>query len=240
MNILVVYVCVSKGRHSKHLAERFIASYHKFRAGFNHNLLVVLNGFSPPESLRAVFTNTPHWCLNRYNTGWDIGAYQEVAQCIKSDLMVCLGESVYFHRTDWLLRLMEACEIYGKGMYGFLSSYQLAPHLNTTAFACSPELIRSYPINVLSKGDRYQFEHGAHSLWRRVENDGRPAVFVTWDGVWPRKTWRYPQNILCRGDQTNLLAWCNHTDNYASAPPHMKDRLAKLADGELKVQLAKP
>lgn len=237
MKMLVVYICVSKGRQSKYYAERFISSYHKFRPGFNHELLVVFNGQRPPTELQNAFAGYPKSSYIRDNSGFDIGAYQDVAEKWNPDLMLCLGESVYFHRPEWLLRLAEAYEQHGPGMYGLLSSYQLQPHLNTTAFACSPGLIRSYPLFAATKGDRYHFEHGAHALWRRVAAVGAYAVkFVTWDGEWDLEDWRKPDNILCRGDQSNLLAFCNHSDNFARAQGDTKRRLADLADGKIKVK----
>lgn len=133
-------------------------------------------------------------------------------------MLVCLGESVHFHRAGWLARMVDVWRRLGSGMYGFWSSNLVRPHLNTTGFVVDPVLLRLYRNKVVTKTDRYQFEHGRYAFWKRVRLMGKPVRLVTWDGDWPPERWRQPANILWRGDQSNCLAYCSHTDNYLAAP----------------------
>ncbi|WP_460374448.1 hypothetical protein, partial [Staphylococcus aureus] len=88
-------------------------------------------------------------------------------------LIVCLGESVYAHRRGWLKMLNNAWAEFGPGMYGVYSSNLVTPHLNTTAFACDPGLLKAWPEIVRTKEQRYDFDHGSNSFWRRVAVLGR-------------------------------------------------------------------
>jgi hypothetical protein len=114
-------------------------------------------------------------------------------------------------------------------MYGLFSSHLARAHMNTTAFAVDPRYLLGH-AKVTNHRERYEFEHGERALWRRLANFNIPTLFVTWDGVWKPRQWRYPQNILWRGDQSNLLCWCNHTDRYAAAPPETKRNWEAGAD----------
>jgi hypothetical protein len=137
--------------------------------------------------------------------------------------MVCLGQSVHFHRHGWLERIVRAWEQFGPGMYGFLSSFLVRPHLQTTAFATSPQFLQDYPVKVVTKADRYEFEHGRFSFMNRLEVRRKPVKLVTFDGVYSKPMWRSPNNILWKGDQSNCLVWCNHTEDYAKATQKTKD-----------------
>jgi hypothetical protein len=230
VKIGIAYICVTKGKHSKAFAQRFIESYQRFPAGEKHELIVVFNGGHPDKELGKIFDSVPHGFHERSNLGWDIGAYQEVASRLDVDLMVCLGESIYFHRSGWLSRLCEARSRYGPGMFGSFASYLVRPHINTTGFAVSPEYLRGWPVLVRNKRDRYEFEHGENSFWGGLKAIGRPVKLVTWDGSWDWQDWRKPQNILWRGDQSNCLTFCVHCDRYYHATPKVKETWQQGAD----------
>jgi len=232
----LVYICVSLGRRSMEYAQRFATTYRRFPADWEHELVVVFNGGPARRELRNVFEPVPHGHHERPNTGWDIGAYQDVASRIDPDLMLCFGEATYFHRRGWLARYAQAFKIHGPGMYGAYSSYLVSPHLNTTSFACSPALIRQYPVRCKDRRDRYEFEHGSASLWRRVATQGFAAKLVTWDGERDMPEWRTPPNILWRGDQSNCLTWCQHTDRYNEVNQETRERWADGADGKAVIQ----
>lgn len=179
--------------------------------------------FSPMKPMFLPRTN---------DEGFDLSGYMEVARGIGKDFdaLLCLGESVYFHREGWMKRLVEAWEKHGPGMYGPLASHNVRAHLNTTAFMCPPSLLLDYPVIKWTRSARYEFEHGTQSLWRRTRAKGLPVMFVTWDGEWPPGKWREPKDILWRGSQKNLLLFCNHTERWFHATPQQKHRWSENAD----------
>lgn len=225
----VAYTCVSQGASSDTHAQRFVDSYRRNPGGLAHKLVIICNGGGLPSYLEKIFRQIDCSLFLRSNDGWDIGGYLELAKSTKTDLLVCLGESVYFHRPGWLIRIGAAWKTYGPGMYGCFSSFQTSAHLNTSAFACSPELMRDYPT-VKTHEQRYAFEHSLKALWRRLAARNKATVLVTWDGVYEKHRWRHPANILWRGDQSNCLVFCNHTDRYAKAAAQDRRRWEAAAD----------
>lgn len=231
MKILLCYIAVTRGRNTHELAARFVGTYCQFPPLVEHETVVACNGGPLPFETHALFTPLSNVQFKpRVNDrGWDISAYQDIAKETDAEMILCLGESCYFHRAGWMVPLVEAWRHYGPGIYGFWSSYSVRPHLNTTGFAIAPEDLRAYP-RVREKQDRYDFEHGFTSIWRRLYAKDKPAMLVTWDGVYPPLMWRYPKNILWRGDQRNCLLWCGHTERYANADTARKQRWANNAD----------
>lgn len=228
--VLVVYIAVVQNPLLVSHASHFVDTFASFPSNASHHLLVVSNGGHLPPKMKDIFKPIPHEFYPRTNDGgWDVSAYIEIARRFHSDLQVCLGESVYFHREGWLSRLMECFNQHGPGMYGFLSSYLVRPHLNTTAFAVSPAYLRDYPWPS-DRLARYAFEHGEKSLWRRIAFSGGATKLVTWDGCWQSQDWRKPDNILWRGDQSNCLVHCNHTDKFISATQPVRERWTRHAD----------
>lgn len=172
---------------------------------------------------------SPHIFPRQNDDGFDLHGYQDVARKFKCDMLVCLGESVYAWKENWLVPIVEAWKRYGPGMYGFFSSFLVRPHLNTTAFAIDPVFLMGWPT-ITTHYSRYQAEHGKYSLWKHLAEFKRPTKLVTWDGVYDPPQWRYPKNILWRGDQSNCLLRCNHLDRYDAAEPETRKRWAYSAD----------
>lgn len=237
MKICLCYLCVTHGRISHEFAARFAATYHEYPPGVEHDTLVICNGGPLKSDLSSMFFSMSPMLWPRANDGgWDISAYMAAARgpCAGYDMMLCLGESNYFHRQGWLKRIADAWQKYGPGMYGPYSSNAVRAHLNTTAFASAPGMIAKYPAQVTNRAERYQFEHGERSFWRRLSAQGRPVRLVTWDGEWEPRLWRFPQNILWRGDQTNCLMWCNHSDGYSNANLQTKKSWMRNSDQAFK------
>ena len=231
----LVYIYVPGGQNSDTFAQRFVSSYQQFPPGCEHDTIVACNGGQAPESLRQLFAAIPgtHF-YPRSNDGWDIGAYLELAKTISTPAMFCCGESVHFHRAGWMDRVAEAWNEHGPGMYGFFSSNLIRPHLQTTCFVAATKLLASYPHAVHDRAQRYEFEHGGRQpLWRHARLLGMETLLVTWDGVYRPMQWRSAPNILWRGDQSNCLLWCNHTDGYAIAPTHVRNSWGRWADRPL-------
>jgi hypothetical protein len=166
----------------------------------------------------------------------DIGAYLDASKQVETEAMLCMGGSTTVRRQGWMKRMAEAWDKHGPGFYGALSSYQVRPHFNTTGFWLSPEIIQMYPHKVVSTPDRYAFEHGDNCLWWLVHQQGIPVKLVTWCGEYDWPDWRRPDNISCRGDQSNCLCWFRINDafeHYRQHDPVSHNNLMYLTDAHL-------
>lgn len=233
MRIVLCYIAVTHGAQTENYASRFVATYHLHPPGIEHDTLIIGNGGPVSTALSLIFAGMGARVFPRCNDGgWDISAYLEAARgpCHDYELMLCCGESIYFHRAGWLKRMAEAWERHGPGMYGSLSSNLVRTHLNTTGFCCTPTALAEYREPVIDRKSRYAFEHGPQAFWRRVSRRGLPVKLVTWEGEYDPPQWRQPPDILWRGNQTNCLMWCQHTDRYRLAIPETQRRWARGAD----------
>jgi hypothetical protein len=229
-SVTVVYVCVCGVPEYRDKAMRFGMSYLKHPPRYPHQTLVLFNNGRPTPVVSSYLAGLGKYQSYQHsNAGWDIGALLAAYPMVKTDLLLFLGAHDYFHREGWLLKIADAYQNFGPGMYGCFSSYAVRPHLNTSAFAVSTFLLDLFRDRVMSKGERYEFEHGKTSLWRRVQACGLPTMLVTWDGVWPPERWREPRNILWDGDQSNCLVWDNHVDNYREEARQKSARRGELA-----------
>lgn len=232
MKITIAYIAVTNGPLTADYAARFVASHHEFPPGLEHETVVACNGGPLRTAEALIFSGLNAVLYPRSNEAWDIGAYLELAKglCRDSDMILCCGESVYFHRPGWLKRLADTWQKYGPGMYGTFASNMIRAHLQTTCFAAAPDLLRSYPPGFWRGNDRYAFEHGPNAFWRWCQKCGRPVRCVTWDGDWGPREWRNPPEILWRGTQTNCLMFSNHTEHYANAKLSVRQNWARGAD----------
>lgn len=236
MKIVLAYIAVCGGPITDDYIARFVTTWREYPPGVEHDTLVIANGGPLATSANLMLGEMGAKVFVRSNEGWDIQGYLDAARgpCVSYDVMLCLGESCYFHREGWLERLVNAWSRHGPGIYGPFSSNAVTGHLNTTAFMTSPKLLRQYPLKVSTRQERYAFEHGKASFWRRVSRQGNPAMLVTWDGEWEPWRWRMPRNVLWRGDQSNCLFWCNHADGYANANRATKAAWERSADQPFK------
>lgn len=233
MKIVLCYTAVTHGPITPDYCARFVASYLTFPPGVEHSTIVICNGGPLATNIGMMFSSLKAALFPRKNDeGYDLSGYVEAAKGPASDCdaMLCLGESIYFHRQDWLKRLVYAWEKYGPGMYGPFSSHNVRAHLNTSAFMTSPILLQEYPSSGWTRPARYEFEHGTQSFWRKTHYRGMPVRLVTWDGEWAPGMWRMPANILWRGDQSNLLLYCNHSERWFSANAQTRQRWSAKAD----------
>lgn len=231
MNIAIAYIAVSQGVVTADFASRFVATYQLFPAGEPHSLTILCNGGPLPTEIGMLFASVKCDFYPRVNDpGWDCSAYRDFASHTDADMLVCLGESIYFTQEGWLKRLADAWRKHGPGMYSPFSSHCVRAHLNTNAFAVPPKCLREYPYPTRNRAERYGMEHGENALWRWMHARSYPTMLVTWDGEWLPGQWRYPKNILCRGDQSNLLMRCSHTDRFDLAPISTKISMAKASD----------
>lgn len=221
MRIVATYIAVTGAPTTSDFITRFVGTWLQYPPGIDCELIVVCNGGELTQEQQLYFSPLPNVTFfPRDNSGRDLKGYIDCARCgaQSADMQLCLGESCYFHRPGAFRRLADAWEKRGPGMYGVFSSYAVSAHMNTTAFATSPAFLRAWPHPVETTPDRYRFEHDPkQSFWRWLAMSGKPTLLVTWDGMWQPQEWRYPNNILWRGDQSNCLMWCNHADRFRDA-----------------------
>lgn len=230
MKILICYVAVTNGPKTEDYSSRFVGSLVACPPGIDFELIVACNGGPLSMENALMFSPlTPKFFPRKNDDSWDIGAYQDVAYKFPCDMMVCLGESVYAHKENWMLPIVNAWAKYGAGMYGFLSSFLVRPHLNTTCFVIAPQFLKGWP-KVTTHKERYATEHGKFALWNRVAQFKKPTKFVTWTAAYDPPLWRYEDNILWRGNQSSLLLFCNHVDRYFAADPKTRSQWSYAAD----------
>ena len=237
MKCVVFYIAVTHGSLTAGFCARFAATWNQFPPGADCDLIVACQGGPLPMETALLFAGlNAHFWPRVNDEARDIGAYIEAAKTIARDydLMLCLGESVYFHRAGWLQRIIKSVQQHGPGMYGPFGTHVIRAHLQTTAFFCPPSFLREYPLKVTDKASRYQFEHGERALWRRLHARNVPVKLVTWDGDWSPGQWRLPKNCLWRGTQENLLMHCNHSEKYRDADDQRKANWQRSADRPFK------
>lgn len=230
--IAIVYVCpVERDELLKRGVARFIRTYATYTPEIEHSLHVVFNGPPATDADRELFAGIADEYHQHDNKGWDIGAFLRMANEVECDMLVCFGTYTYFTRAGWLERMTEAFEQLGDGLYGASASYECTPHIRTAGFWCNPELLLSYPRQVRTYADRYEFEHGDRSITRLARHLGVGCWLVTWDGIYDQKRWREPPDIYRRGDQSNALFFDRSFDMYEAFDPVLKSAYAALADG---------
>jgi hypothetical protein len=232
MKIGICYVCpVVKWKEYEPIAHRFLASYRAFPPGHAHEFHLILNGGEPNPELLNLFSDMNPVCHLHDNSGWDIGAFQKIASVVDCDLMLFLGANTHFRRTGWLRRLIDGYEMFGHGLYGPSASFEISPHIRTTAFMCAPELVRGWTGKISRQKDRHEFEVGPTSITAAAMRQGFPCVLVCWDGFYLQHEWRKAPNIFRRGDQSNCLMFDRHHEIYESSTSNQKIRLGRIADG---------
>lgn len=173
------------------LAANFVNTWLRYPPGAEHTFHVGANGGEASPIRRKRFEPLkPTWHQHN-NVGWDIGLYQQLAQIIDCDLMVCLGAHIQFNHPGWLARIVDSYVYHGPGLFGPWGTMYPNPHIRTTAFWCSPQLLQSYPVAVTSqRSSRYQFEHGRRSFTNHTLGLGLPCVMVTMRGCFPYPNWK--------------------------------------------------
>ena len=209
MNIICLYVYPNNGdARYRDYALEFIAGHNFYNAGVPHRNLVICN--SPvTDDTRLIFSDLPDCQLVEHdNSGYDIGAYQKGAREFPCDLMVFFGASTYFRHANWLTRMRDSFQKFGRRhLYGAMSHCggPVNAHIRTTAFWCAPELMNSYPHRVTEPHQRYPFEHGPENLTDWCLRRGGAPITVTHVGEYFLTQWYDIPGGYHNGAQEYLL-----------------------------------
>ena len=235
------YPTENYGSHHSFYADRFVVSYRQNPPLIDHPMIVISSGGRPNGTAVSQFSFIEGaQFIETDNEGWDCCNYVKASRQLSCDLMFCCGTPCYFKRPGWLRRISEVWNQFGPGMYGTLATYEhgpfwrngpINPHINTTGFAVPPSFLRSYPRRIVTREDRYAFEHGPDALFRQLQRAGLPVMLITWSGVYPIELWREPVNGYRSGDQSDCMTFWSHTDEYEIASPDLKARMKRASDG---------
>lgn len=192
----IVYIYPSEaGPQHTFLALRFIETYNLYRPGIDHRTIVVLNGGRATTEIKLMFASVRNVTLLEHDdSGWDIGGYQIASQKFPADMMVFFGGSTHFLRHGWLLRMATVFQQYGPALYGATANrgdpgVQVEPHIRTTAFWVSSQLMNEYPMRVKRNDQRYPFEHGKGCFTSWITKKKLKSWLVTWQGVYAWPDW---------------------------------------------------
>lgn len=208
--IVYIYPAADGVKHTE-LALRFIQTYNRFPPGGDHKTIVVLNGAKRETLFEAMFASIPNVeFLERDDSGWDIGGYQDASKHFPAELMVFFGGSAYFKKPGWLPRIVSAYQKYGPGIYGATVNRGdprrgVYMHIRTTGFWMPSELLNKYPEKVIHQEQRYPFEHGPNNITTWVKKQGLRARLVTWFGEYLWENWDDPYPMMYHNGQPALL-----------------------------------
>lgn len=209
MKPVLVYVFAGE-RYMDH-ALKFVASYQNAPGGIDHSTLIVCNGVPADGFAKALFAALPEVSfLEHDNSGWDIGAFQAASQHLPNTVAVFCGASAWFPRPGWMVRVVQSSMRRGLGIFGCMGNagdarFGVSPHIRTTGFWLTTELMNRYPLRVKDAGLRYSFEHGPNCLTSWITGQGMPAYVVSWDGEYMRDAWDHIPNGFHRGDQSAVM-----------------------------------
>jgi hypothetical protein len=197
-----VYPNLQPGKYQA-LARQFARTYIEHPPGTtDHEIYVVVNGF-PDAKAERLFEPLPVKLLSHNNWAKDLGAFLLAAHTISCDLLVMMGSHVNFWRAGWLDQIANAFMRYGPAVGGAFAMQVPEPHLRTTFWWTSPEILLTYPF-LQSDSDRYFFEHSKESIALWSEQRGFAPYQLTWRGCFAREHW-HPVT------REEALAWDQHT-----------------------------
>jgi hypothetical protein len=234
--------------------ERFVDSYRRHRAGIEHRLLVVFNGFGRdlPAAFRAALEGIDFEPLHLLEPRLDLAAYREAAEAASASRLCFLNSYSEPLADGWLNMLDKRLSAAAAGLAGATGSYEQSassplgrifnrarltpfpnPHVRSSSFMLSRELLLDLDwADVRKKATAWQLENGPRSITRQVWKRGLETLVVGRDGeAYPPDRW-FESRTFRSGDQENLLIADNRTREYEEADPATRRWLTELAWGK--------
>ena len=214
---VAVYVIERRDPERSRRLERFVRSYMQFRAGVQHELVVVPVGFASEADLAEIRTTLALVTHREIRVGdqvSNIAAYGEALRHIECRGICFLGSSSEILDSDWLLKL--ALNLYHSkvGLVGVTGSFERGLgdhfpniHVRTSAFMLRSEHARSILgcTRLSTDEDCCQFEHGRNGLTHQILAMQLDVLVVGRNGRgYPPRSWSGSRTFR-QGDQSNLL-----------------------------------
>jgi hypothetical protein len=222
LKIVCVYIYPLAGANGHFdRALKFLQTYAGNPPGIAHETVIVCNETPANDETKFLFGCMPGvQFLNHDGSGMDCGGYQLAARTVPADMMVFFGGNSYFRRPHWLTQMTWAFQKFGDTLYGSTGNqgdkrFGVYPHVRTTGFWCSPQLINRHPLKVTHNGLRYPFEHGPEGLTTWVLNQNKMAYIVAWDGAYPVLSCDMIPGGFHQANQENVLI-----GDRLTAPPY--------------------
>jgi hypothetical protein len=215
-------------------AEHFARSYAFHSPGLEHKLLIVLKSDNQvvPSDVYRIFEGLSCEFQVHPNEGYDIASYITVArQAARHDLVCCIGAYTSFRADNWLAKLCRPmAQDVTVGLVGAFGSYELNPHIRTSLFVLRASIFQEmhWP-QIATKVDGFMFECGPDSLTQRMLRRGAKCLVVDCEGnSFGLNEWGSMGGFR-QGDQSKLLAWDNHCEEFARGDEEHKKYLRALA-----------
>jgi hypothetical protein len=243
----VVYLARGADEEPLQRFRRFVASYRKFNAGAEHDLVIIFKGFRDQSDLQlgqAEFTELPHTPIYVDDENFDIGAYRAAAEQLQHTQLCFLNTSSEILSEYWLRKLVVNFEQPNVGLAGATGSYESLwaldasfprfpnIHVRSNAFIIRrDDVLRHFPRCVHDKKDAFLTESGPASVTRRFLEEGLSVIVVGRNGRgYPPQWW--PQSETFRqGFQNNLLVHDNVTRAFDKTPWPGKKALSQVTWG---------
>lgn len=212
MKVAIAYIFpLVNARVYEPQARRFALQYMRFPPGeTDHQLYVIANGGAGKLDKRQedLFSPLVPAFLHHNNAGRDIGGFIMAARHVPCDLLVCMGAPARPRMACWLDIIVRAVENNGPGLYGPWAFHVPAPHIRTTVFAISPQILNAYPITV-DDSRRYHFEHSHESITMFCMKKGFPVLQTTARGVFSIENWHHVEqkDSLFADQHTDSIGW---------------------------------
>ena len=104
----------------------FMASYRRFEAGVEHELVIAMKGYRPDHQRddACKLIDVPHRVIEVPDRGYDVGSYWDIAGQLGSESACFLNSFSVILRSGWLAQLHRAVNLGGVGLAGVTGSYQ--------------------------------------------------------------------------------------------------------------------
>ncbi len=105
----------------------FMQTYKKYRAGVQHDLVVIFKGYENKQDLeqaQAVFSPYPILSIELPDEGFDIGCYLEAAKQLSHKYICCFNTFAKILDDDWLQKLYANASLPNVGIVGGTGSYE--------------------------------------------------------------------------------------------------------------------
>ena len=163
--------------------------------------------------------------------GWDVGSYVYSARKLERyDLVLFMNSQARFKTESALEKILQAWTELPSGMIGLSSSFEVTPHVRTSAFGIPPKLLLEHASNVRSRYEACVFEHSPSSITSGLSAKGLPVRIVYSSGSRLLSNSRDIPGVFRSDQQQELLVSDRHTRLFDLANPEERVALENRAN----------